>query len=96
MTDRYQPLRDALFIAEKTGESWPLNSMAKEIGELLAEYDALRRVATAADKLSFEAQEYDFDDGLGQGAPQSFWDDLSEALDEFDQDATLADGEGQA
>lgn len=43
------------------------------------------RIVTAAKSLADEAQEYSFDDiGLGRGAPNSYWEDLDEALDQVD------------
>ena len=50
-----------------------------DIGE--AELYRLNQIADAAEKLSFAAEEYDFDDGLGMGAPQEYWDALSQALE---------------
>lgn len=43
------------------------------------------RIVTAAKSLADEAQEYSFADiGLGRGAPNSYWEDLDEALDQVD------------
>lgn len=43
------------------------------------------RIVTAAKSLADEAQEYSFDDiGLGRAAPNSYWEDLDEALDQVD------------
>lgn len=40
------------------------------------------RIAAAAQALANEAQEYNFDDiGLGRGAPNSYWEDLDDALE---------------
>lgn len=44
------------------------------------ELEYLRPIAEAAKALSDEAEEYDFPDGMGQGAPQQYWDALNSAL----------------
>lgn len=59
---------------------------AAEIGRRLraaeAEVDRLRKIEMAAAALSDEAQEFSFDEfGLGRAAPNSYWEDLDEALD---------------
>ena len=42
----------------------------------------LEPIYTAAQALADEGREYDFADiGLGRGAPNSYWEDLDEALD---------------
>lgn len=58
------------------------------LDDISAEIERLRRVEKAAQALADEGQEYDFDDiGLGRGAPNSYWEDLDEALDpEVDDD----------
>jgi len=43
-------------------------------------WDALRRLVNVSDELDHHAEEYDFDDGMGRGAQQCFWDDFSGAL----------------
>ena len=50
------------------------------ISALEAEVAALQNIKEAADILYSEAEEYDFPDGLGQGASQQYWDDLANAL----------------
>lgn len=41
------------------------------------------KVVSAARVLANEGQEYSFDDiGLGRGAPNSYWEDLDDALDD--------------
>ena len=44
-------------------------------------YDQLVGVHAAAESLYFAAEEYDFPEGLGQGAPQSYWEALGAALE---------------
>lgn len=46
-----------------------------EVGE------AFDRLERACYELDHHAEEYDFDDGSGRGASQSFWDDLTRALE---------------
>lgn len=47
-----------------------------------AEVDRFRKIEKAARALSEEAQEFSFDEfGLGRAAPNSYWEDLDEALD---------------
>tara|TARA_R110002126_G_scaffold284477_1_gene434211 strand:- start:247 stop:609 length:363 start_codon:yes stop_codon:yes gene_type:complete len=41
----------------------------------------LRRVEVAAHELYTQAEEYDFPDGLGQGAAQELWDALATAFE---------------
>lgn len=44
---------------------------------------ALCRIARAAQALADEGQEYEFDDiGLGRAVPNSYWEDLDDALDD--------------
>ena len=45
------------------------------------ELEYLRPIAKAAENLLYESEEYDFDDGLGQGAAQSHWDELASTLE---------------
>jgi len=45
------------------------------------ELEYLRNVRAAAERLYGESEEYDFDDGLGRGAAQQYWDALGTALD---------------
>lgn len=53
----------------------------------VAEVKRFARIVTAAKSLADEAQEYSFDDiGLGRGAPNSYWEDLDEALDQVDEE----------
>jgi hypothetical protein len=64
----------------------------------VAEVKRWLAIVRAAQALSDEGQEYAFDDiGLGRGAPNSYWEDLDEALDPDDAaiDAALA-GEEKA
>ena len=56
---------------------------AAELRRLHAENEALKTVVNAARNLVFESEEYEFDDGLGRGAPQSYWDELDSALEEI-------------
>ena len=42
--------------------------------------DAMMKLVNAANELDHHAEEYDFDDGMGRGAAQCFWDDFSRAL----------------
>lgn len=42
---------------------------------------AYERLLNAADALYHASEEYEFDDGLGRGAPQEFWDELGTALE---------------
>ena len=45
------------------------------------ELEYLRKVHKAAHALYTESEEYDFDDGLGKGAGQQYWDDLADAFE---------------
>ncbi len=49
-----------------------------ELTALRAQVEALRKVYEAAHELMCQAEEYDFDDGLGKGAAQEHWDTLDE------------------
>jgi hypothetical protein len=55
--------------------------LAKTVNAQEAELERLRRIERAAQALSDEAQEYAMDFGLGCAAPNSYWEDLWEALD---------------
>lgn len=57
-----------------------------EVERLRAENALLRRVHRAAETLYQEAEEYDFDDGMGQGALQDYWDALADAFDAMEED----------
>jgi class 3 adenylate cyclase len=50
--------------------------------QCVAAVERLARVAIAARALAAQAEEYELDCGLGRGAPNSWWEDLDEALDE--------------
>lgn len=63
-----------------------LDRTAAERDALRAENALLRRVRRAAETLYQEAEEYDFDDGMGQGAPQDYWDALADAFDAMEED----------
>jgi len=39
------------------------------------------KLIAACERLSSEAEEYDFPDGMGRGAPQDYWDEFEEALE---------------
>lgn len=54
------------------------------------ELEHLRRVFRASETLIAEAEEYDFDDSLGQGAPQQYWDALTTEID------TMSDAQEEA
>lgn len=45
------------------------------------ELECLRPIFNAAKMLYDESEEYDFDDGLGKGAPQEYWDALAAAFE---------------
>lgn len=47
--------------------------------------DRVAALLNAAQDLLAESEEYEFDDGLGRGAPQQYWDALQDAL-EFGDD----------
>lgn len=55
----------------------------------------LRKVYEAAHELYCESEEYDFDDGLGKGAPQQYWDALADAF-EPETDAIKDEIEGKS
>ena len=65
------------------------------------ELEYLRKVHKAAHALYTESEEYDFDDGLGKGAGQQYWDDLADAFEpetdaiaeELDNNARLREAE---
>lgn len=50
-----------------------------------AEHDALVAIEESARNLLAESEEYHFDDGLGKGAVQQYWDGLDCALDQLDE-----------
>lgn len=56
----------------------------RELGRLAekaeTQRDELRAVLAAAETLSEQAEEYEFDDGLGRGAVQIYWDELENAI----------------
>lgn len=43
--------------------------------------DHVAALLNAAQDLLAESEEYEFDDGLGRGAPQQYWDALQDALE---------------
>jgi len=45
------------------------------------ELEYLRPIFAAVEKNLFVAEEYDFDDGLGRGASQEYWDALEDAFE---------------
>ena len=49
------------------------------------------KLLEAVKELLFESQEYHFDDGLGQGALQQYWDNLQNAYDEVIGEAHFYD-----
>lgn len=53
-----------------------------ELRRLHAENERLKGVMRAAQDLVFQSEEYAFDDGLGRGAQQFYWDELDNALEE--------------
>lgn len=53
------------------------------------ELEYLRPIFVAVEKILFMAEEYDFDDGLGRGAPQEYWDALENAFDKDNKDETF-------
>lgn len=55
-----------------------------ELTALRAQVEALRKVYEAAHELMCQAEEYDFDDGLGKGAAQEHWDTLDAAIEGFE------------
>lgn len=55
-------------------------AMKRDLATAQAERDMLIAIKDAADVLYSEAEEFDFDDGLGMGASQQYWDDLANAL----------------
>lgn len=58
-----------------------VDALAELNHQQFLELEFLRRVHLAAEKLYTEAEEYDLPDGLGQGAPQEYWDALAEAFE---------------
>jgi hypothetical protein len=63
-----QQLRDAITAARQH------DLARKEIG-------AHRALVAACNRLSAEAEEYEFEDGLGRGAQQGYWDAFEDALE---------------
>lgn len=49
-----------------------------------AEIKRLRAVLVAAKGLNAESEEYDFDYGLGRAAPNSYWEELDDAIEAID------------
>lgn len=62
-------------LAAENGEITDLNQTQ------FLELEHLRRISDAAHRLYGESEEYNFDDGLGRGAPQELWDALSTEID---------------
>jgi len=62
-------------LADENGEITDLNQTQ------FLELERLRRISAAAHRLYDESEEYEFDDGLGRGAPQDLWDALSTELE---------------
>jgi len=48
------------------------------------EIERLRAVLVAAKGLNAESEEYDFDYGLGRAAPNSYWEELDDAIEAID------------
>lgn len=67
--------RDAKLLREQNAQLTDLNQ------EQFLKLEYLMPIYKAAKALSDEAQEYDFDDGLGQGALQECWDELNAAFE---------------
>lgn len=60
------------------------------------ELEYLRPIGVAAEQLFAESEEYEFDDGLGKGALQEYWDELSATLENMtDAQKTILAREGE-
>ena len=70
-----------------------LKDRSDQLAAAQAENAELTRIAETAHKLWLEAEEYDFPDGLGQGAEQYLWDGLADALEPWSERAALAPAE---
>lgn len=53
--------------------------------------ERIERVFTALRELVANAEEYELDCGLGRGAPNSYWEDLDDALDDDDSPVSADD-----
>jgi hypothetical protein len=51
-----------------------------------APIETYKKVVQAASALLCSSEEYDFDDGMGKGAPQECWDYLIGALEPFEEE----------
>ena len=54
------------------------------IQRMADEIERLRAVLVAAKGLNAESEEYDFDYGLGRAAPNSYWEELDDAIEAID------------
>lgn len=69
--------RDYEYVRAENAEQ-ERDQLRAELAAANAHHDKLRK---AVDRLIFESEEYDFDDGLGRGAGQVFWDELQAAME---------------
>lgn len=72
-------------VAKLEAECERLRNIERQLTDLnqtqFLELEWLRPIANAAKDLSDNAEEYDFPDGLGQGADQQYWEALDTALE---------------
>ena len=72
-------------VASVFNESSPNNdNVVQAMRGAAAELRRLQKIEAAANELYSQSDEYHFDDGLGKGALQEYWDDLANALEKND------------
>lgn len=93
MTNDLERALIAMRVSRDHGHGAVLNdaevpALLAEIDRLTRERDALakqagpfRRLVDACKLLSSEAEEYEFDDGIGRGAMLDYWDEFDRKLD---------------
>jgi len=57
------------------------------------EVEGLRVVAVSAQTLYSDSEEYEFDDGMGRGCGQIYWDDLGDSLEALSAPQSRLDNE---
>lgn len=67
-----------------------MDNQSARIAQLEADNAVLKKVEKVCHELWLAAEEYDFPDGLGQGAEQAVWDKLADVFDEWEEHAALA------
>lgn len=98
LLEKHDPTQWTLYSQDYLSEYQDdFNELRNEIGPLLDRVERWKALEKQVRDLIFEAEEYDFPDGMGKMALQQYWDDLQGALDAIDDaedDATLR-GKGE-